>query len=116
MEINFLCRPLGGTAGLPFFAGTSLPWTVVPDLPAGEGTILADLGAFCVEVFGPEQAEAPVTEPAAEAPPPPAEDFLGDENTVNVHVSNLRAKLSKADPDRSYIKTVWGIGFKLAEA
>lgn len=44
------------------------------------------------------------------------EDFLGDENTVNVHVSNLRAKLSKADPDRSYIKTVWGIGFKLAEA
>lgn len=44
------------------------------------------------------------------------EDFLGDENTVNVHVSNLRAKLAKADPDRSYIKTVWGIGFKLAEA
>lgn len=44
------------------------------------------------------------------------EDFLGDENTVNVHVSNLRAKLAKVDPDRSYIKTVWGIGFKLAEA
>ena len=43
------------------------------------------------------------------------EDFLGDENTVNVHVSNLRAKLAKADPDRGYIKTVWGIGFKLAE-
>lgn len=43
------------------------------------------------------------------------EDFLGDENTVNVHVSNLRAKLAKADPDRSYIKTVWGIGFKLAD-
>ena len=44
------------------------------------------------------------------------EDFLGDENTVNVHVSNLRSKLAKADPDRGYIKTVWGIGFKLAEA
>ena len=44
------------------------------------------------------------------------EDFLGDENTVNVHVSNLRAKLAKADPERAYIKTVWGIGFKLAEA
>lgn len=43
------------------------------------------------------------------------EDFLGDENTVNVHVSNLRSKLAKADPERSYIKTVWGIGFKLAE-
>ena len=43
------------------------------------------------------------------------EDFLGDENTVNVHVSNLRSKLAKADPDKSYIKTVWGIGFKLGE-
>ena len=43
------------------------------------------------------------------------EDFLGDDNTVNVHVSNLRAKLAKADPDREYVKTVWGIGFKLAE-
>ena len=43
------------------------------------------------------------------------EDFLGDENTVNVHVSNLRSNLAKADPDRSYIKTVWGIGFKLAD-
>ena len=44
------------------------------------------------------------------------EDFIGDDNTVNVHVSNLRAKLAKADPEHAYIKTVWGIGFKLAEA
>ncbi|MCI9368043.1 MAG: response regulator transcription factor [Oscillospiraceae bacterium] len=44
------------------------------------------------------------------------EDFIGDDNTVNVHVSNLRSKLAKADPEHSYIKTVWGIGFKLAEA
>ena len=43
------------------------------------------------------------------------EDFLGDDNTVNVHVSNLRSKLARADPDTAYIKTVWGIGFKLAE-
>ena len=43
------------------------------------------------------------------------EDFIGDDNTVNVHVSNLRAKLAKADPDRTYIKTVWGIGFKLGD-
>lgn len=43
------------------------------------------------------------------------EDFLGDENTVNVHVSNLRAKLAKVDLETAYIKTVWGIGFKLAE-
>lgn len=42
-------------------------------------------------------------------------EFLGDDNTVNVHVSNLRSKLSKADKDAEYIKTVWGIGFKLSE-
>lgn len=40
------------------------------------------------------------------------EDFIGDDNTVNVHVSNLRSKLAKADPEQAYIKTVWGIGFK----
>ncbi|MGN0968896.1 MAG: response regulator transcription factor [Oscillospiraceae bacterium] len=41
--------------------------------------------------------------------------FMGDDNTVNVHVSNLRAKLAKACPDREFVKTVWGIGFKMAE-
>ena len=40
------------------------------------------------------------------------EEFIGDDNTVNVHISNLRAKLAKADADTTYIKTVWGIGFK----
>lgn len=43
------------------------------------------------------------------------EEFMGDDNTVNVHVSNLRAKLAKAAPGREFIKTVWGIGFKMAE-
>lgn len=42
-------------------------------------------------------------------------EFLGDDNTVNVHISNLRSKLAKADPDTEYIKTVWGIGFKMAD-
>lgn len=42
------------------------------------------------------------------------EEFFGDDNTVNVHVSNLRAKLGKVS-DREYIKTVWGIGFKMNE-
>ncbi|MGL4337719.1 MAG: response regulator transcription factor [Turicibacter sp.] len=42
-------------------------------------------------------------------------DYLGDDNTVNVHVSNLRTKLSKIDPGVEYIQTVWGIGFKLKE-
>lgn len=42
-------------------------------------------------------------------------EFLGDYNTVNVHVSNLRSKLAKVDSETEYIKTVWGIGFKLSE-
>lgn len=43
------------------------------------------------------------------------DQFMGDDNTVNVHISNLRAKISKADKDNEYIHTVWGIGFKLKE-
>lgn len=39
-------------------------------------------------------------------------EYMGDDNTVNVHISNLRAKLAKASPTE-YIKTVWGIGFKM---
>ena len=41
------------------------------------------------------------------------DEFLGDDNTVNVHMSNLRSKISSIDKDNEYIKTVWGIGFKL---
>lgn len=40
--------------------------------------------------------------------------YMGDENTINVHLSNLRNKLAKLDPDRAYIKTIWGIGVRLA--
>ena len=43
------------------------------------------------------------------------DDFMGDDNTVNVHISNLRSKLSKVDKGNDYIQTVWGIGFKLKE-
>lgn len=41
------------------------------------------------------------------------EDPLGDERTVTTHMGNLRAKLRASGTDE-YIKTVWGIGFKLA--
>ncbi|MDD2958792.1 MAG: response regulator transcription factor [Lachnospiraceae bacterium] len=40
--------------------------------------------------------------------------YYGEDNTVNVHVSNLRKKIAAVDPDAEYIKTIWGIGFKLA--
>lgn len=43
------------------------------------------------------------------------EDFFGDDNTVNVHISNLRSKLAKISPDTEYIRTIWGIGFKLGD-
>ena len=36
-----------------------------------------------------------------------------EDNTVNVHISNIRQKLQKLDPAHTYIDTVWGIGFKL---
>ena len=41
-------------------------------------------------------------------------EFLGDDNTINVHISKLRAKLAAVSPEE-YIQTVWGIGFKMAE-
>ncbi|MCL2404461.1 MAG: response regulator transcription factor [Defluviitaleaceae bacterium] len=42
------------------------------------------------------------------------EEFMGDDNTINVHISKLRAKLSALNPSSEYILTVWGIGFKMA--
>ena len=38
--------------------------------------------------------------------------YAADDNTVNVHVSNIRAKLRASGTD-GYLKTVWGMGFKL---
>ncbi|MDE7414979.1 MAG: response regulator transcription factor [Lachnospiraceae bacterium] len=41
------------------------------------------------------------------------EEYLGEDNAVNVHISNIRQKLSKANSEETYIQTVWGIGFKM---
>jgi len=41
------------------------------------------------------------------------EDFHGDDNTINVHMSNLRNKLSRANPNEEYIETIWGMGYRL---
>lgn len=38
--------------------------------------------------------------------------YVGDDNTISVHVSNIRKKFGQIT-DESYIKTVWGIGFML---
>lgn len=41
------------------------------------------------------------------------ENYLSDDNTVKVHMSNIRQKLKKLDPDNEYIETVWGMGYRL---
>lgn len=41
------------------------------------------------------------------------DEYMGDENTVNVHMSNLRNKLLKANPKEEYIETIWGMGYRL---
>lgn len=38
--------------------------------------------------------------------------YYGDDNTISVHISNLRKKIAEITPDE-YIKTIWGIGFML---
>ena len=40
--------------------------------------------------------------------------YFYEDNTLNVHMSNLRNKLKKADSENEYIETVWGIGYRLA--
>ena len=39
--------------------------------------------------------------------------FVGDDNTIIVHMSNLRNKLFKANPEEDYIETLWGMGYRL---
>lgn len=38
--------------------------------------------------------------------------YFGDDNTISVHISNLRKKIAELTSDE-YIKTIWGIGFML---
>lgn len=41
------------------------------------------------------------------------EEYLGDDNAVKTHISNLRNKLKKANANGDYIETVWGLGYRL---
>ena len=38
--------------------------------------------------------------------------YEGYERSVDVHVKNLRRKLKEADPGRTYIETVFGVGYR----
>ncbi|MDP4182479.1 MAG: response regulator transcription factor [Bacillota bacterium] len=39
--------------------------------------------------------------------------YIGDDNAVKTHISNLRSKLKMANPNNEYIETVWGLGYRL---
>lgn len=43
------------------------------------------------------------------------QEFICDDNTINVHISNIRSKIGKLRPLDKYIQTVWGIGYKMQE-
>jgi DNA-binding response OmpR family regulator len=43
------------------------------------------------------------------------EDYFGDENVINVHMRRLREKIEDKPSEPKYIKTLWGIGYKLGE-
>ena len=41
-------------------------------------------------------------------------EYLGDENVIKTHISNLRTKM-KNHSESNYIETVWGLGYRLAK-
>ena len=43
------------------------------------------------------------------------EEYFSEDNTLNVHISNIRNKLKGANPNEEYIETIWGMGYKLHE-
>ncbi|WP_319005577.1 response regulator transcription factor [Metabacillus litoralis] len=43
------------------------------------------------------------------------EDYYGDENIINVHMRRLREKIEDHPSAPIYIKTLWGIGYKLGD-
>ena len=41
------------------------------------------------------------------------DEYYGDENIINVHMRRLREKIEDDPSNPQYIKTLWGIGYKL---
>ncbi|CAM2806587.1 response regulator transcription factor [Erysipelothrix tonsillarum] len=42
------------------------------------------------------------------------DDYMFDDNSINVLISGLRKKIRLLDPDHEYIQTIWGVGVRLA--
>ncbi|KXZ16993.1 response regulator transcription factor [Bacillus nakamurai] len=43
------------------------------------------------------------------------DNYHGDENVINVHIRRLREKIEDDPSHPTYIKTLWGIGYKLGD-
>ncbi|MCE3199927.1 response regulator transcription factor [Paenibacillus sonchi] len=43
------------------------------------------------------------------------DEYYGDENVINVHMRRLREKIEDDPSKPEYIKTLWGIGYKLGD-
>lgn len=43
-------------------------------------------------------------------------EYISEDNTLNVHISNLRNKLKNINQEEDYIDTIWGIGYRLHKA
>ncbi|CAH0120459.1 MULTISPECIES: response regulator transcription factor [unclassified Paenibacillus] len=43
------------------------------------------------------------------------QEYMGDDNTVMVHIRRLRAKIEDRPDEPRYIVTVWGMGYKLGD-
>lgn len=43
------------------------------------------------------------------------DDYFGDDNVINVHMRRLREKIEEDPSSPKYIKTLWGIGYRLGE-
>lgn len=43
------------------------------------------------------------------------DNYFGDENIINVHMRRLREKIEEDASKPNYIKTLWGIGYRLGE-
>ncbi|SDX68072.1 response regulator transcription factor [Paenibacillus sp. PDC88] len=43
------------------------------------------------------------------------DEYYGNENVINVHIRRLREKIEENPSEPKYIRTIWGIGYKLGE-
>ncbi|MBB3113974.1 DNA-binding response OmpR family regulator [Paenibacillus phyllosphaerae] len=43
------------------------------------------------------------------------DDYYGNENVINVHIRRLREKIEEDPSAPQYIRTIWGIGYKMGE-